>query len=103
MIDPAKKSPKSPKSSKEAEGYPLYPSSEDIFEQNKEEKDLDPEQPSRKKSPNQNPDALNEKGFEEDETGEDLDIPGNESDEEEENEGSEDEENNYYSIGDEPK
>lgn len=42
---------------------------------------------------------IDEKNFEEDMTGEDLDIPGVELDDQQENVGSEDEENNYYSIG----
>ena len=42
---------------------------------------------------------MNEKDFDKDQTGEDLDIPGAELDDEQEEIGSEDEENNYYSIG----
>jgi hypothetical protein len=41
----------------------------------------------------------NEKEFSEDVSGDDLDIPGAELDDEDEAVGSEDEENNYYSIG----
>ncbi|HXC07046.1 MAG TPA: hypothetical protein VNZ86_19940 [Bacteroidia bacterium] len=93
-----------------AKDYPLYPATEDIYAQAKEEKDLDPENISKTKQPNEIPDTRNEKDFMSDITGEDLDIPGNEEDEKEENEGHEDEENNYYSLGgdghadlDEPK
>ena len=46
-----------------------------------------------------NPERKNEKDFEEDMTGNDLDVPGAELDDEQENIGSEDEENNYYSLG----
>ena len=42
---------------------------------------------------------MNEKNFEEDVSGGDLDIPGSELDDEQENSGNEDEENNHYSIG----
>ena len=41
----------------------------------------------------------NEKDFNEDISGDDLDIPGSELDDDMEKIGSEDEENNYYSIG----
>ena len=41
----------------------------------------------------------NEKDFNDDVTGSDLDIPGSEFDEDEELIGIEDEENNYYSLG----
>jgi hypothetical protein len=42
-------------------------------------------------------DPLNEKGFGEDLSGEDLDVPGADEDDEEEDTGEEDEENNVYS------
>lgn len=42
---------------------------------------------------------LNEKSINTDMTGEDLDVPGSELDDNDENEGEEDEENNYYSLG----
>ncbi len=45
------------------------------------------------------PDALNEKSFKDDLSGDDLDVPGSELDDDEEAVGSEDEENNYYSLG----
>jgi hypothetical protein len=83
------------------EGVPVYPSSEDIYRQSKEEQDIDPENINTTKIPN---DAdidgeANERGFEDDHSGNDLDIPGAELDDDEEEVGSEDEENNYYSIG----
>ncbi len=80
-------------------GYPEHPESEDIFNHDKEEADLDPEDTSKKKSPNPDPDAKNEKDFAEDMTGGDLDVPGSELDDDLENTGNEDEENNYYSLG----
>jgi len=80
-------------------GYPTYPSDEDIFNKSKEEGDLDPENPSKKKGLKKKAGKKNEKDFEEDKSGSDLDVPGSELDDENENIGSEDEENNYYSLG----
>lgn len=80
-------------------GYPHYPSNQDIYRQEKEETELDPEDVTRLKAPNPAPGKLNEKDFRDEFTGEDLDIPGSELDDELENIGSEDEENNYYSLG----
>ncbi len=82
-------------------GYPSYPSSEDIFKKSKEEPEIDPEDISQRKksSKKEEKDMPNELGFEDDLTGEDLDVPGSEDDELEENFGMEDEENNYYSLG----
>ena len=42
---------------------------------------------------------MNEKVFDEDMSGSDLDIPGGELDDLNEEIGEEDEENNYYSLG----
>ncbi|MFV8373660.1 hypothetical protein [Flavobacterium sp. LB2P74] len=79
----------------------LYPPSEDIYNQFHKEMEIDPEDVSKKKSPVEinNIRKLNEKNFEEDVSGGDLDIPGSELDDEMENSGNEDEENNHYSIG----
>ena len=62
---------------------------------------IDPEDISKKKAPVEinNVSQLNEKNFDEDMSGSDLDIPGSELDDEFENSGNEDEENNHYSIG----
>ena len=80
-------------------GYPAYPESEDIYTQNKEEKEIDPEQISNMKL-YERVLSNNEKDFEEDESGNDLDVPGSELDDKQEETGSEDEENNYYSLSD---
>lgn len=82
-------------------GYPQYPESDDIYNKFDKEFDIDPEDISKKKNIIQidNSSELNEKDFENDQTGEDLDIPGTELDDDLENTGSEDEENNYYSLG----
>jgi hypothetical protein len=76
--------------------YPPYPSSEDVYSNFKEEDiNLDLNAKERLEKPGKS----NEKDFEEDMTGNDLDVPGAELDDEQENIGSEDEENNYYSLG----
>lgn len=80
-------------------GYPTYPPSEDIYNIDKEETEIDPEDISKTKSTNENDGKFNEKTFDQDKSGDDLDIPGSELDDEQENIGSEDEENNGYSIG----
>ena len=82
-------------------GYPLYPADEDIFVKFKEEGEVDPEIISQKKESKKENKAgkNNEKDFEEDKSGSDLDVPGSELDDDNENIGSEDEENNYYSLG----
>jgi len=82
-------------------GYPQYPERDDIYNKFDKEFDIDPEDVSKKKNVIQidNTSELNEKDFEKDQTGEDLDIPGSALDEQQENSGSEDEENNYYSLG----
>ena len=89
------------KGSSNLPGYPLYPPKEDIFNKYKEEGELNPEDASRSKSPNEEVSAgkNNEKDFKEDISGDDLDVPGSELDDQQENVGNEDEENNYYSLG----
>lgn len=79
----------------------LYPPSEDIYNQFHKEIEIDPEDISKKKVAVEinNEGELNEKDFEDDVSGGDLDVPGSEYDDELENIGSEDEENNYYGIG----
>ncbi len=80
-------------------GYPLYPASEDIYNKATKEGDLDPEDLTRRKSENERIGEWNEKDFDDDISGGDLDIPGAELDDDLEAIGSEDEENNYYSLG----
>jgi hypothetical protein len=60
---------------------------------------LNPEDPSKSKTPNADRGSLNEKDFQDDKSGDDLDVPGSELDDQQESVGSEDEENNYYSLG----
>jgi hypothetical protein len=76
--------------------YPPYPGSDDIYSQFKEtDINIDTNIQDRFEKPGK----MNEKDFEEDMTGNDLDVPGAELDDVQENIGSEDEENNYYSLG----
>ena len=77
-----------------------YPSSEDIYSQNKEEFDINPEDISKKKTTDGSFSEMNEETFEDVKTGIDLDVPGSELDDVQEDIGSEDEENNYYSEAD---
>jgi hypothetical protein len=79
-------------------GYLKYDENEDIYIQGKEEAEIDPEQVVKTKE-NETYGASNEKSFDEDASGYDLDVPGSELDDHQEEIGSEDEENNYYSIG----
>ena len=76
-----------------------YPASEDIYSVYKEETEIDPENVSKFKISNATDGKHNEKSFNEDKSGSDLDIPGSELDDAQENTGNEDEENNGYSIG----
>ncbi len=75
-------------------GYPLYPASEDIYNQLQKEDNIDPDDISKMKSSNDT-DGVNNEG----EFGSNLDVPGSELDDAQENIGNEDEENNYYSLG----
>ncbi len=82
-------------------GYPLYPADEDIFNRSKEETNLNPEDTSQSKTSNEKMGDVknNEKDFGEDQSGDDLDVPGSELDDDQEKNGNEDEENNFYSLG----
>lgn len=81
------------------QGFPLYQPSEDIYNHAKKEMEVNPEDISKNKAPNEEEGRLNEKNFEDDMSGDDLDVPGSELDDQQEKIGSEDEENNYYSLG----
>lgn len=80
-------------------GYPSYAPSEDIYNQGKKEMELNPSDLSKKKVANEEEGSSNEKDFKGDMSGDDLDVPGAELDDQQESVGSEDEENNYYSLG----
>ncbi|MFN3757066.1 MAG: hypothetical protein ACK4RM_08925 [Flavobacterium sp.] len=80
-------------------GYPHYPPSDDIYNQEIQETELNPEELSKNKTPNEETGKSNERLFNENMSGDDLDVPGSELDDQQESVGSEDEENNYYSLG----
>src|ERR1700746_1261514 len=65
-----------------------YIPEEDIYN-NAVETDLDPDDLTKKKAPNERPQLINEKDFNDDKTGGDLDVPGSELDDEQEEIGSE--------------
>ncbi len=85
----------------DAPGYPLYPADEDIYNQSQKEENINPEEISVLKDTGEK-DRVgtdNELDFDDDISGDDLDVPGSELDDEQESIGNEDEENNYYSLG----
>jgi len=78
------------------EGYPLYPDNEDIYRKFKKEREIDPDDVStfkefKKKEQRHKLDLID------DITGDELDIPGIELDDNDEL--IEDEENSFYSLG----
>ena len=77
-------------------GYPHYSAAEDIYVNADRLQDINPDDGSKIKEENQES-GMNEKDYTNTQTGDDLDIPGAELDDEGEEVGSEDEENNYYS------
>jgi hypothetical protein len=81
-------------------GYPGYSEDDDIYYKGKEERDIDPEDIFGKKETTKHGKIFSNDS-EDDESGNDLDIPGSELDDDLEVIGSEDEENNYYSLSDE--
>ena len=113
------KEKKDPKKKDQYPAYPEHDPKEDIYEQEEEvhidanegapENDLNPENDSPMLKEEKLDDDLvhkdetdddwNEENFDEEHTGDDLDVPGSELDDEAEEIGSEDEENNYYSLG----
>lgn len=79
-------------------GYPVNPDDEDIYRNFIEEKEINPEDISKTKEPNST-NTLRRNELDDEQSEEDLDIPGSELDDHQEDIGSEDEENNYYSLG----
>ena len=82
-------------------GYPLYPASEDIYSKFRKDLLVDPEEAAEMQDSMNKAKVhtRNEKDFDDDKSGDDLDVPGSELDNQQEEIGSEDEENNYYSLG----
>ena len=86
------------KDGSEPDGYPLYPENEDIYNKFRKEKSIDPDNITKLKL-KEIIGKVNEKDFEDDVTGNDLDIPGTDIDDSEEIVVAEDEENSYFSLG----
>jgi hypothetical protein len=76
-----------------------YRPEDDIYNKSKKEQNLNPDDNSVITGRNETEGAMNEKDFEDDLSGDDLDVPGAELDDSNEEIGEEDEENNYYSLG----
>jgi len=76
-----------------------YPAAEDIYNKGKKQASMNPENITKKKSAINKYGKWNEKDFNEDKSGSDLDVPGAELDDQQQSIGSEDEENNYFSLG----
>ncbi len=76
-----------------------YDPKDDIYNKSKKEQNINPDDNSLIARGSEMEGAMNEKDFEEDMSGSDLDIPGSELDDSNEEIGEEDEENNYYSLG----
>lgn len=91
--------PQHPHKIKEYADLQIYPPSEDIYEQLKQETEINPEDISKNKVTSEDFGTWDTKDFQNDKSGADLDVPGSELDDKQENLGSEDEENNYYSLG----
>lgn len=87
------------KSGNDFPGYPRYPPNEDMYNHDKKESLINPDDITRNKTNNEKKRTKNEKDFDSDMSGNDLDVPGSELDNQQESIGSEDEENNYYSLG----
>ena len=75
-----------------------YAPEDDIYARQKEMQDINPEDISAKKIPNEENDFPKEIDVFNHFDGDDLDVPGTELDDADEMIGEEDEENNYYSI-----
>ena len=97
----SEKFPKNANQQIDNDGYPKYPEDEDIYNKFNKEFDIDPENLSKNKDIIKIDKSANwnEKNLNQERSGNDLDVPGTELDDDQEYIGSEDEENNSYSIG----
>ena len=80
-------------------GYTVYPASEDIYNIFKKDPAVNPDDNSIIKPEHKKKGEWNEKDYSNELTGDDLDIPGNEINEDINDAGIEDEENDYFSLG----
>ena len=83
------------------QAYPSTPPCEDMYCKCKEEKDIDPEDVTETKTPNEEGtiEAVDKNDMTIGEKANDMDVPGSEPDGVDVSLGNEDEENSYYSIG----
>ena len=79
-------------------GYPLYAPSEDIYNKEKKDTHINPDDNSEISNVTLGS-KWNEEDYDTTLSGDDLDVPGSELDDKDEAIGKEDEENNYYSLG----
>ncbi len=81
-------------------GYPLYPSSEDIYNKCQEKRDVNPEDIAHGKDRDETDsmESRDDSSFNAGFPGSDLDVPGADLDDLMEEVGEEDEENNFYSL-----
>lgn len=101
-MDTNKQTPELPAVDQDNSNLPqdlVYPASQDIYNHSEKVENVNPDDISTTKSDNEEASGANEKDFSEDISGDDLDVPGSELDDEEEAIGNEDEENNFYSLG----
>ncbi len=87
------------KDSNRLEDYTPYHEKDELYPKNERLKFPDPDDYADLDRRNDNFQIMNEKDFSEDVSGDDLDVPGAELDDDMEAIGDEDEENNYYSLG----
>jgi hypothetical protein len=95
-MKPNKEKGKKRKKADDLPGYPHYSPLDDIYSNERRVPDVNPDDGSILKDDNQ-PEGLNEKDYTNTMTGDDLDVPGADLDDDMEDIGEEDEENNYYS------
>ncbi|HVI48057.1 MAG TPA: hypothetical protein VM802_24530 [Chitinophaga sp.] len=112
MVNKKDKKPKSENPEKEEfPGYPQYPANEDIMSAKNRDKEVDLDMDSLTRSFRHNSElppnkhkkdkerSEQEETWKQDKSGDDLDVPGAELDDDREEIGEEDEENNLYSLG----
>lgn len=84
---------------KDLQGYPLYPEDEDIYNIEKRDSYIDPDDQSYFSDEDFDVRDPEEIDFIDQLENKELDVPGAELDDFDEEIGNEDEENNYYSLG----
>lgn len=89
-----------PPSTKKEKVKLTYPAKDDIYNRQKKADDINPDDNSIITEGNIEDGVKNEKSYDTELMGDDLDVPGSELDDREEGNGNEDEENNYYSLPD---